>query len=224
MRPQTSLEPGLNLHRCGAGGALPCFSHAKRVQTQCRRAPAARTPKNISAFAPALIAAKPQKPCDRGVFRAFYLLLKKESKTPCPGCIRLAWALFAISSPGQLALPATLAAAAGRRSAKSRRTGRAGAGGGGVMNGRRANWREMAQPVAQGRDGSKRGANSKPKKRLYRTIFRAWVLSNGERTDGDGKAQACFPGGLHEAARVGQTRPWSGPLAWLAPPKKALIH
>ena len=29
-------------------------------------------------FAPGLIAAKPEKPCDGGVFRAFYLLLKKE--------------------------------------------------------------------------------------------------------------------------------------------------
>ena len=44
-------------------------------------------------FAMGLIAAKPVKPCDGGVFRAFYLLLKKErhthrKKAPLPnGCL-----------------------------------------------------------------------------------------------------------------------------------------
>ena len=36
-------------------------------------------------FAPALIAAKPEKPCDGGVFGAFYLLLKSERNTCGPG-------------------------------------------------------------------------------------------------------------------------------------------
>ena len=82
-----------------------------------------------------------------------------------------------------------------------------------------------AQPAAQGRDGSKRGANSKPPKRPHRTVFRAWALSNKERIDGDGKAQACFLSGWHEAARVGQTRPWSSwRLAWLAQPKRMPSH
>ena len=130
-----------------------CFqSVSKRLFAPPSPQPSAPS-QSIAAFAPGLIAAKPQKPCDRGVFRAFYLLLKKESNTPCPGCIRLAWALFAISSPGQLALPATLAAAAGRRSAKSRQTGRAGAGGGGVMNGRRrtgGRWRSLWRRAGMG--------------------------------------------------------------------------
>ena len=30
--------------------------------------------------------------------------------------------------------------------------------------------------------------------------------------------------GLHEAARIGQTRKWQWPSAWLARPKEALIH
>lgn len=31
-------------------------------------------------------------------------------------------------------------------------------------------------------------------------------------------------GGLHQAARIGQTRPWQWPLAWLTRPREALIH
>ena len=30
--------------------------------------------------------------------------------------------------------------------------------------------------------------------------------------------------GLHEAARIGQTRKWQWPSAWLARPREALIH
>ena len=30
--------------------------------------------------------------------------------------------------------------------------------------------------------------------------------------------------GLHEAARIGQTRKWQWPWAWLARPREALIH
>ena len=41
---------------------------------------AARTPQAYADFATGLIAAKPEKPCDGGVFGAFYSLLKKERK------------------------------------------------------------------------------------------------------------------------------------------------
>ena len=30
--------------------------------------------------------------------------------------------------------------------------------------------------------------------------------------------------GLHKAARIGQTRKWQWPLAWLAQPREALIY
>ena len=55
--------------------------------------PSAQTPADFRSqgalktfvFAMDLIAAKPVKPCDRAVFRAFYLLLKKERKMPSDG-------------------------------------------------------------------------------------------------------------------------------------------
>ena len=43
---------------------------------------AARTPKPIAAFAPALIAAKSLKPCDRGIFGALNPLLKMKRNVP----------------------------------------------------------------------------------------------------------------------------------------------
>ena len=84
------------------------------------RAFAALLPPPFAPFsAPGSIAAKPQKPCDGGVFRAFYLLLKKERSAPAlprlracrtfsrprPGCD---WAavrplLFDRSPPGPFA-------------------------------------------------------------------------------------------------------------------------
>ena len=55
--------------------------------------PSAQTPADFRSqgalktfvFATDLIAAKPVKPCDRAVFRAFYLLLKKERNMPSDG-------------------------------------------------------------------------------------------------------------------------------------------
>ena len=42
-------------------------------------------PKSSASFAPFLIAAKPEKPCDGGVFRPLNLLSKKEWNTPVSG-------------------------------------------------------------------------------------------------------------------------------------------
>ena len=51
-------------------------------------------PENITGFAPALIAAKPVKPCDGAVFWALNLLLKKERKAPRRSCVWLALFVF----------------------------------------------------------------------------------------------------------------------------------
>ena len=56
--------------------------------SRCNQAPprpafaAAHTSQAFADFATGLIAAKPEKPCDRGVSGAFYLLLKREQNTP----------------------------------------------------------------------------------------------------------------------------------------------
>ena len=57
--------------------ARRAFHHGGR-----QSAAAVIIPKGIAYFATGLIAAKPEKPCDGGVFRAFYLLLKKKQKRP----------------------------------------------------------------------------------------------------------------------------------------------
>ena len=49
-----------------------------------KRPGAAPSPAGIVHFATDSIAAKPVKPCDGGVFRAFYLLLKKERRARNP--------------------------------------------------------------------------------------------------------------------------------------------
>ena len=48
------------------------------------------------------------------------------------------------------------------------------------------------------------------------------MLLNEERIDDYRKT--LLLGRLHEAARIGQTRKWQWPSAWLARPKEALIH
>ena len=58
-------------------------------------------PEALADFAICLIADKPVKPCDGGVFRAFYLLLKKEQNAPAdrvgarPGAAACPFGLFA---------------------------------------------------------------------------------------------------------------------------------
>ena len=90
MRPQASAEQASdasNACRKLSGGrfcarlrpVLLFFARkntSSPPQTQCRHTPAARTLKAIAGFALDLIAAKPVKPCDGGVFGAFYLLSK----------------------------------------------------------------------------------------------------------------------------------------------------
>ena len=48
------------------------------------------------------------------------------------------------------------------------------------------------------------------------------MLLNEERIDDYRKT--LLLGRLHEAARIGQTRKWQWPSAWLARPREALIH
>ena len=67
---------------CGSAFAVQppplhhCRLAARALAAQRRKAASHAGHKGL--FAPCLIAAKPGKPCDGGVFRAFYLLLKKE--------------------------------------------------------------------------------------------------------------------------------------------------
>ena len=48
------------------------------------------------------------------------------------------------------------------------------------------------------------------------------MLLNEEQIDDYRKT--LLLGRLHEAARIGQTKKWQLPLAWLAQPKEALIY
>jgi len=50
------------------------------------------------------------------------------------------------------------------------------------------------------------------------------MLLNEEQIEGYRKAAAPFLDGLHEAARLGQTRKRQWPPAWLAQPREALIY
>ena len=69
MRPRAGFEPALKRHRGGTDRALP------RFRTPSARKSRPPRPATITDFAIALRAPKPEKPCDKGVFGAFYLLL-----------------------------------------------------------------------------------------------------------------------------------------------------
>jgi hypothetical protein len=47
---------------------------------------------------------------------------------------------------------------------------------------------------------------------------------NKEQINGCRKAETPLSGGLHEAARIAQTRKRQWPSAWLTQPREALIH
>ena len=91
---RTGFEPAQKLHRGGAACICPAFArpafanpgvllernHHPPLPAFVRPAPASPRPHSatIADFAIDLGAAKPEKPCDRGVFGAFCLLLKAE--------------------------------------------------------------------------------------------------------------------------------------------------
>ena len=77
-------ETSLRRH-CGLRPALPCMRDAPASSLPSSPSHCPRSA-NHRFFAPDLIAAKPQKPCDGGVFRAFYLLLFLERAGRCPRC------------------------------------------------------------------------------------------------------------------------------------------
>ena len=77
---------GLGRARPVCGGSPPTFSAASKQKAVTKRPSNSRRRAHSAAHsAPNLIAAKPVKPCDGGVFGAFYLPSTKEQKAPRNG-------------------------------------------------------------------------------------------------------------------------------------------